>query len=182
MRGAPRGGPLTLRVTSRSGVVTAAVRRQGLTVRHPLDKLVRVDLSSSRGLQRYRSLGLDRMVKGIAVEDAGWLFGIYGALLTDRQQEVCRLVLDEDWSLAEVASALDVSRAAVSDMVQRSLRQMTGWEQKLGVLRGIRSRQAVLDEMARTLDECPPTVRDQLLSLMSRLSGPEGQEAMTGHV
>lgn len=119
------------------------------------------------------------MVKGIAVEDAGWLFSIYGSLLTERQQEVCRLVLDEDWSLAEVASALGVSRAAVSDMVQRSLRQMSGWEIKLGVLHGIRTRQSVLEEMAQVVGACPPAVRAVLESLMGQLGGQEGA---TDHV
>lgn len=60
------------------------------------------------------------------------LLDVYGALLTERQREACRLHLDEDWSFAEVAAHFGFSRAAAYDLVQRAVTQLESYEARLG--------------------------------------------------
>src|SRR3979411_1629423 len=62
------------------------------------------------------------------------LFERYGALLTERQQEVLDLSLRSDWSLAEIADHQGTSRAAVHDIVKRSTEALEEFERRLGLL------------------------------------------------
>ena len=43
------------------------------------------------------------------------LLDFYGALLTPRQQEICRCYYREDLSMTEIAEIESISRSAVSD-------------------------------------------------------------------
>jgi predicted DNA-binding protein YlxM (UPF0122 family) len=56
----------------------------------------------------------------------------YGALLTDKQEEMLRLFYNEDFSLAEIAEEFSVSRQAVRDAVKRGEEALLEYEQKLG--------------------------------------------------
>src|SRR6266700_2626037 len=56
------------------------------------------------------------------------LFERYGALLTKHQQEVLDLSLRSDWSLAEIAGHKRTSRAAVHDIVKRSVGALEEFE------------------------------------------------------
>ena len=60
------------------------------------------------------------------------LLDVYGAVLTERQLEACRLHLDEDWSFAELAEHFGTTRAAAHDLVRRGLAQVEELERKLG--------------------------------------------------
>ena len=80
------------------------------------------------------------------------LFERYGRLLTDHQREVLELHLDSDWSLAEIAARQQVSRAAVHDLIRRSLEALEDSERRLGLLaeaeQRARARQALAAEVA----------------------------------
>ena len=59
------------------------------------------------------------------------LFDLYGALLTEKQQECLRLHLFEDFSLSEIGEELGISRQAVYDNIHRSEKAMESYEKKL---------------------------------------------------
>ena len=61
------------------------------------------------------------------------LFDLYGALLTDKQQECLRMHLFDDFSLSEIGEALGISRQAVYDNIHRSEKAMEQYEKKLGL-------------------------------------------------
>ena len=61
------------------------------------------------------------------------LFDLYGALLTEKQQECLRLHLFEDFSLSEIGEELGISRQAVYDNIHRSEKAMESYETKLGL-------------------------------------------------
>jgi predicted DNA-binding protein YlxM (UPF0122 family) len=61
------------------------------------------------------------------------LLDVYGAVLTDHQREACRLHLDEDWSITELAEHLGCSRSGAHDLVRRALAQLAGLEARLGL-------------------------------------------------
>jgi uncharacterized protein len=72
------------------------------------------------------------------------LFERYGALLTKHQQEVLELSLRSDWSLAEIADHQGTSRAAVHDIVKRSVDALEEYERRLGLLaEAVRRRRKV---------------------------------------
>ena len=60
------------------------------------------------------------------------LLDTYGALLTAHQLEACRLHLDEDWSVTELAEYLRCTRSGAHDLVRRGLTQLEQYEQRLG--------------------------------------------------
>ena len=61
------------------------------------------------------------------------LFDLYGALLTEKQQECLRLHLFEDFSLSEIGEEPGISRQAVYDNIHRSEKAMESYEKKLGL-------------------------------------------------
>ena len=61
------------------------------------------------------------------------LFDLYGAQLTEKQQECLRLHLFEDFSLSEIGEELGISRQAVYDNIHRSEKAMESYEKKLGL-------------------------------------------------
>jgi len=81
------------------------------------------------------------------------LLDVYGALLTEHQREACRLHLDEDWSYAELAEQLGVSRSAAHDLVRRALVQLEHYETRLGHAAELARRDAVEAELRERLRE-----------------------------
>lgn len=79
------------------------------------------------------------------------LLDVYGALLTEHQREACRLHLDEDWSYAELAEQLGVSRSAAHDLVRRALVQLEHYETRLGHAAELARRDAVEAELRARL-------------------------------
>lgn len=83
-----------------------------------------------------------------------WLLAFYGDMLTENQREMARLHWEEDFSLAEIASQFSVSRQSVFDTVNRTEKQLTALEEKLGLLKrfqkmeqGLRACQAELSQV-----------------------------------
>ncbi|MCF0135251.1 MAG: DNA-binding protein [Lachnospiraceae bacterium] len=77
------------------------------------------------------------------------LLDFYGALLTQRQQEICRMHLLEDWSLGEIAQEMGISRQAISDAIRKSEASMEKTEQQLHMV----ERYVYLTESAEALEE-----------------------------
>lgn len=65
--------------------------------------------------------------------EIGTLRVYYGALLTERQNELLRLHYDEDISLGELAELFSVSRQAVLDGIKRGENALLAFEGKLGL-------------------------------------------------
>ena len=86
----------------------------------------------------------------------------YGALLTDHQREVMDLYLRQDWSLSEVGRQLEVSRAAVHDLIRRTTQSLEDYEARLGLLLEQDERR---DHLARELR----SIRKRLELLESKL-------------
>ena len=58
----------------------------------------------------------------------------YGALLTEKQNEMLKMHYDEDLSLAEIAEIFGVSRQAVADSLAKGERALHEYDAKLGLL------------------------------------------------
>lgn len=59
------------------------------------------------------------------------LLDAYDILLTEKQRDIMSLYYKEDFSLAEIAENMDISRSAVSDTIKRSEKILCEYEEKL---------------------------------------------------
>lgn len=72
------------------------------------------------------------------------LFDFYGDLLTERQKLCFDLRYNQDYSMAEIAQELGVSRQGVFDNLSRAEALLRNMEEKTScVRRSLRSRQAI---------------------------------------
>ena len=62
------------------------------------------------------------------------LMDFYGGLLTEKQREAIELYYDQDFSLAEIAEHMDISRQGVRDFIKRGEKQLEEFEEALGLL------------------------------------------------
>ena len=99
--------------------------------------------------------------------DMDWLLGIYGAMLTEKQKEIASLYYEEDFSLAEIAQQLDVSRQSVHETLQRVEKQLQTWENQLGVRNRLMRVQSAVQQ---ALDALPAGCEDASQHLQKALS------------
>lgn len=101
---------------------------------------------------------------------ANRLFDFYGPLLTEKQREIFRLYYREDWSLSEVAGAMECSRQAVHDGLQRSLERLREYEEKLSLIETFNDRQETLSALKQQLkdDGVDREILETLEQLLSR--------------
>ncbi len=77
------------------------------------------------------------------------LFDVYGGVLTDHQREACRLHLDEDWSITELAEHLSCTRSGAHDLVRRALAQLEILEMRLGLAAELDRRDRIEADLRR---------------------------------
>ncbi len=79
------------------------------------------------------------------------LYDCYSLMLTERQRETFELYYFEDFSLAEIADHLSISRQAVHDIVHRTVQQLTDFEDKLHLLDSLLKRRITLQKLQERL-------------------------------
>ncbi len=89
------------------------------------------------------------------------LLDFYGALLTPRQQAICRYYYREDLSMTEIAEIESISRAAVSDTVRKSKAELEHYEQVLKCVQARDARSKIYIRMKQD-----PTCKKYLGKLM----------------
>lgn len=77
------------------------------------------------------------------------LFDVYGALLTQKQQQAISLTYNEDYSLGEIAAMQGISRQAVFDAIRRGEELLESYDEKLGLIARNRSEQAIYQELCQ---------------------------------
>ena len=80
------------------------------------------------------------------------LLDFYGELLTDKQRECFDLHYNEDFSLAEIAEQLGVSRQGVWDNIRRAETAMEDIEAKTGLLRRFEENRRELESLLTRLE------------------------------
>ena len=63
------------------------------------------------------------------------LMDFYGELLTEKQRDTLDLYYNRDYSLAEIAQDLVISRQGVRDFIKRGEKQLAEFEEKLGMVK-----------------------------------------------
>ncbi|MBE6538925.1 MAG: HTH domain-containing protein [Ruminococcaceae bacterium] len=82
----------------------------------------------------------------------GYLLDFYGEVLTERKREVLEYYYNDDLSLAEIASELDISRQGVRDIIKKAEEELKFLEEKLHLAEKFDSAQRRI-ERARELVE-----------------------------
>lgn len=83
------------------------------------------------------------------------LLDVYGAVLTAHQREACRLHLDEDWSITELAEHLGCTRSGAHDLVRRAVAQLESMEARLGLAAELSRRDRLEAELRAELARRP---------------------------
>ncbi len=80
------------------------------------------------------------------------LMDFYGQLLTDKQLSALDMYYNEDLSLAEIADESGISRQGVRDNIKRGEKQLSEYEEKLGLARRFLDISAGIEEMNAIID------------------------------
>lgn len=81
-----------------------------------------------------------------------YLADIYGGLLTQKQQDILNMYLNEDMSFSEIAKVEDISRQAAFDLVKRSENLLLNYDEKLNLFDRYLENKKMLEEI-KTLSE-----------------------------
>ena len=81
------------------------------------------------------------------------LFDYYGALLTQKQQELFGQYYNQDLSLAEIAENEGISRQGVRDVIVRAEAAMQEIEDKTGLIRRFEQFRGHLDAIGEAANE-----------------------------
>ncbi len=84
------------------------------------------------------------------------LFDFYGQLLKEQQQKAVYLYYNDDLSLSEIATQLNITRQGVRDSIKRSEAQLYAYEEKLGLFKRFKETEAglmAIEEYAEKLIE-----------------------------
>lgn len=76
------------------------------------------------------------------------LLDFYGDLLKESGRQAVDLYYNEDFSLAEIADRMGITRQGVRDSIKRSERQLFEFESKLGMLKRYRALESGLEQIA----------------------------------
>ena len=92
--------------------------------------------------------------------ELNYLLDFYGPLLTAHRQEVLRLYCEEDLSQQEIADQLGITRQGVFDAIDKSRRQLAGYEAKLGLVRRYLAQSEAAKRCMAALERLHPGAED----------------------
>ena len=93
------------------------------------------------------------------------LLDTYGCLLTEKQRLACELAWFQDFSLAEIAETLGISRQGVHDLISKARENMDSYEEKLSLL----SQQEKLKELAELVGKHRTEISPDVLAAFDKL-------------
>ena len=108
--------------------------------------------------------------------ELGTLCACYGGLLTEKQRTALRLHCDEDFSLAEIADELGVSRQNVHELITRSEQKLRRYEAALHLAEQSTKTVAALRQALEALQNGRTAdCEQQLQALIFSLDGEEDE-------
>lgn len=90
----------------------------------------------------------------------------YGALLTQRQNDLLVMHYDEDLSFGEIANIVGISRQAVLDGINKGEKHLCEYEQKLRLVEKDKKMHAVIDSLQNVDNQTAKNCAQQLRLLM----------------
>jgi Putative helix-turn-helix protein, YlxM / p13 like. len=102
------------------------------------------------------------------------LLDFYGQLLTARQYEILSLYYNDDYSLAEIAEELGISRQGVHDSIRKGRAALEAYEARLGLVARFREQ----EETVRKAITCLKKVEKEVPQAAEHESFREAVEAL----
>ncbi|HOQ08379.1 MAG TPA: sigma factor-like helix-turn-helix DNA-binding protein [Clostridiales bacterium] len=88
------------------------------------------------------------------------LLDFYGQMLTKRQYDVLDLYYNSDYTLAEIAEELDISRQGVHDNIKRGKAALFELERKLGLVARFSDQKEKASKVLKILEQIESSVTD----------------------
>lgn len=93
------------------------------------------------------------------------LLPFYIELLTDKQQQVLKLYYYENYSLAEIAQNLEISRNGVYDSLKKSISTIKKYEEKLQLLANYKKRLELYDKLRSLANQQVDEIVNELIKM-----------------
>ena len=99
--------------------------------------------------------------------NVGYLLDFYGELLPERKRSVLDMYYNEDYSLAEIAQEIEISRQGVRNMIKKAEADLFFYEEKLGLAKKFLHLEEVCEELCRSAEmlSLPDPIREQIIDL-----------------
>lgn len=83
----------------------------------------------------------------------GFLLDFYGDILSERRRTVLDYYYNNDYSLAEIADEIGISRQGVRDLIKKAEEELYFYEEKLGLAERFRAAQRQADRLLELLKQ-----------------------------
>lgn len=97
------------------------------------------------------------------------LMDFYSELLTGKQREALELYYNDDFSLAEIAQHMDISRQGVRDFIKRGEKQLFEFESALNLAKRFKNIQKEVSEMERLISSLSKKDYDILMQQLEKI-------------
>ncbi len=99
--------------------------------------------------------------------NVGYLLDFYGELLPERKRTVLEMYYNEDYSLAEIAEEIGISRQGVRDIIKKTEADLFFYEEKLGLAKKLLRVEAYSESLFHLANrhDLPEDVRVQIMQL-----------------
>ncbi len=97
----------------------------------------------------------------------GFLLDFYGELLSEKKRSVMDMYFNEDFSLAEIAEQIGISRQGVRDIIKKCEEELLFYEEKLGLAKKMQSVEAeatALCKLSLSAD-IPKEIKNKIITL-----------------
>ncbi len=102
------------------------------------------------------------------------MYDLYAPLLTDKQRDIFELYYMNDYSFSEIAENLNVSKASVFDLLNRTKAKIFDYEEKLKLYEKFMEQQEILmeikDQLSMVEDEKVSLAKKSLDKLISNIN------------
>lgn len=97
----------------------------------------------------------------------GYLLDFYGELLSERKRSTMDMYYNEDFSLAEIAEQMGISRQGVRDIIKKSEEELIFYEEKLGLAKKMSKAEEQADELCKLANslELPNEIHKKIIEL-----------------
>lgn len=93
------------------------------------------------------------------------LLPFYIELLTDKQQQILKLYYYENYSLAEIAENLQITRNAVYDSLKKSVNSIKRYEEKLQLLANYKKRSELYERLRSLANQQVDDIVNELVNM-----------------
>jgi predicted DNA-binding protein YlxM (UPF0122 family) len=102
----------------------------------------------------------------------GYLLDFYGELLSERRRSVMDMYYNEDFSLAEIAEQIGISRQGVRDIIKKTEEELLFFEEKLRLANKLQSAQKKADDLISMADknDIPAEIKQKIHELAQLIS------------